>query len=831
MKKNKLIQSLSFAKMDEVRSNIKSHCSGTFQWLFEKDPSKTSSTTFVTWLQSSESIFWITGKPASGKSTLMNFIYRHECLDERLEDWVKDGTLVRAIVFVRRSAQANLLRHGTGVLRSLVSQMLSEEPRLVKVVKSAWSERYPRSDFSTMAEWSWDQLTCAFKSCLHKKPPDVKLFLMIDGLDEFESLNDSDSSQMPKTREEKDDELGTFLSQLLQVEGRDDIKICLASRPIPAVEIRLNRFASIRIHEHTKEDIKVYTDEMLGTKDFDPLWTKFEPDIWNPRGVISQKIQKKAQGVFMWVFVVVRGIRGELLHGFGFHQIEEKVENAPPQLTGPGGLYEQALKDQVPDQHRDEGLRMLYHVKDLREYYLGQCANPLVLAIAERLDGTQEGVFDSIQRALFLLKPKGECTTKLFDHAKSWVSSCTAGLLEFQSPDPEKAHDFGTFTWTHETVREFLENRHARTELMFSQENGKRIKDGESSTRIVFAFFMWDFYQSFVLGDFQTALHKSLALFKLHQQENLPSLQEVESVVRWFIRIVDAIFQMTRYLEPLLQELPHNDPETLEERVLATCYNYEHGMLLISGFYYPSFTTKLRSRPLLDILLKEMEDPTALYRRAFAGIQTVIDGRKYKVLQQMLEELKYESLNLDQTWGQFSIWHRYLNRGLTGYKFEHIDILLAHNADLSGHLTMTFKEAKELERLAASMQRRLICQPQELWGENLDRACSVGFFVASIILHDRTFERKLPRTDRKFPAPSDIDHLMDLHNTISLKDNHLGALLRRNGIHTKIENLEKEATTQHADILANLLAMRHDLLHWIFMLQQHEFPCLRPGEV
>src|SRR5882724_6717351 len=44
----------------------------TFEWIFDNP-----TVGFTSWLQSDEEIFWITGLPGSGKSTLMKLIYDH----------------------------------------------------------------------------------------------------------------------------------------------------------------------------------------------------------------------------------------------------------------------------------------------------------------------------------------------------------------------------------------------------------------------------------------------------------------------------------------------------------------------------------------------------------------------------------------------------------------------------------------------------------------------------------------------------------------------------------------------------------------------------------
>ncbi|KAK8151778.1 hypothetical protein IWX90DRAFT_91185 [Phyllosticta citrichinensis] len=428
----------------------------------------------------------------------MNFIHKHESLEKNLADWVDGGKLVKAIVFIRRSANSHLLRRGTGILRSLLSQMLSEEPQLVKVVKSVCKQNYPHSNFSKMSSWSWDQLLCAFQGCLQLKPPHTKLFLLIDGLDEFEALKDVDDPYIQRSPQEKDYELEQFLYQLLQVDGRPDVKICLASRPIGAVELKLGRFSSLRVHDHTKDDIKIFADTML--ENFHASWEKFETATENPREIISRKIQAKAKGVFMWVFVVAHNVGVELKYCRDVRRLEKEVENSPEELCGPTGLCQEALKNQVPRSHREEGLRMLYHTLDLYTvpdrtagpaypehiFYHPICPSPLVLMIAEdvRWSGGHQNL---LVRELFHLLTSEEQCRNLSETGEFWLKNQTACLLELQSP----INGHNTVGFAHETVREFLEEqRETYSQPITNSTSGNGLTMSESYTRGVVAYFI-----------------------------------------------------------------------------------------------------------------------------------------------------------------------------------------------------------------------------------------------------------------------------------------------------------------------------------------------------
>ncbi|KAH9434703.1 hypothetical protein MCOR02_003668 [Pyricularia oryzae] len=84
---DRFLGSLKFPGMNERRNLIVESHSDTFRWIFDESgldvsPARKESkhehsrtwSSFVDWLQSSKKLYWINGKPGSGKSTLMKFI-------------------------------------------------------------------------------------------------------------------------------------------------------------------------------------------------------------------------------------------------------------------------------------------------------------------------------------------------------------------------------------------------------------------------------------------------------------------------------------------------------------------------------------------------------------------------------------------------------------------------------------------------------------------------------------------------------------------------------------------------------------------------------------
>jgi hypothetical protein len=66
-----VIQELSFAEMKQRQLDIKEAHNETFKWVFTPISSRPSPTHFAEWLEYGDGTFWISGKPGSGKSTLV----------------------------------------------------------------------------------------------------------------------------------------------------------------------------------------------------------------------------------------------------------------------------------------------------------------------------------------------------------------------------------------------------------------------------------------------------------------------------------------------------------------------------------------------------------------------------------------------------------------------------------------------------------------------------------------------------------------------------------------------------------------------------------------
>ena len=135
----RLLDALAFPEMNERRNMIEGRVSdfgNTYRWLFHP-PQEKNHHDFIDWLEADTGLFWVSEKPGSGKSTLMDFIYQnlqvgrsgYDCLKK----WAQPVRLLSFWFF--RPASSILLRSLQGFWRSLCFQILDTDENLLQMVR------------------------------------------------------------------------------------------------------------------------------------------------------------------------------------------------------------------------------------------------------------------------------------------------------------------------------------------------------------------------------------------------------------------------------------------------------------------------------------------------------------------------------------------------------------------------------------------------------------------------------------------------------------------------------------------------------------------------
>ncbi|KAI1413392.1 hypothetical protein F5Y13DRAFT_198678 [Hypoxylon sp. FL1857] len=314
------------------------------------------------------SIFRITGKPGAGKSTLMKFICGNDATSEYLKAWSGQKHLICAKAFFWRlgnDEQKSL----AGLANCLLHQILEAAPALIPIAfPSAWKSDCPNPV-------SFDPNgTQAFELLLRSDGvfEKHKMIFFIDGLDEF------DGHPIKLIRE--------IIGWTKRHPG--DLKICVSSRQLNEFEVGFKDYPWLRIQEWTRDDIKTFVTDRFD--EISDLYTSVDEHDLN---TLAEVIVDKAEGVFIWVRVVLAAIEQGVLNGDEFQDLQEKVAAFPSELKD---LY-QHLFDSIPEYDRQKAFETLIftHYQDthrpqalLRYKFLGDISkNPdfaMELPIAPR---------------------------------------------------------------------------------------------------------------------------------------------------------------------------------------------------------------------------------------------------------------------------------------------------------------------------------------------------------------------------------------------------------------------------------------------------------------
>lgn len=153
-----ILSSLRAPERDRRLEQIQQQLGDTFNWAYDD-----TSVGLSEWLQNGTGIFWINGKPASGKSTLMKYLYQDPRTEELLGagSWQSGARLMKASFFFHHRG-TNTQKSFEGLLRSLVSQLLEQEKTLFFLLYPILVDQYQMeivvSNLGNFEKDIWDLL-------------------------------------------------------------------------------------------------------------------------------------------------------------------------------------------------------------------------------------------------------------------------------------------------------------------------------------------------------------------------------------------------------------------------------------------------------------------------------------------------------------------------------------------------------------------------------------------------------------------------------------------------------------------------------------------------
>ncbi|EJT82156.1 hypothetical protein GGTG_02130 [Gaeumannomyces tritici R3-111a-1] len=304
---SEILKSLHFKQLRERQSDIPTAHKNTFQWMFNDDGGKE----FRTWLGGpSKGTFWITGKAGSGKSTLIKFLLEHPETKRLLEQWATSSAhkplLLVSHFFWSRGGK--LQRAHEGLLRTMLFQILVAHPELIKKV---CPQRF--LPFRCLDSWTFKELRDVFGELAKINSLPSRIFVFVDGLDEFEG------------------EPAEIIDAVREISSCGDIKLCCSSRPWTQFEEAFESAAGrINVHQLTENDIRRYVDDCFGD---DHKYQNLCREAPSEASNLVEAVASRAEGVFFWVFLVVKDLLRGLDHGDSLKIMRQRLDRLPSDLN------------------------------------------------------------------------------------------------------------------------------------------------------------------------------------------------------------------------------------------------------------------------------------------------------------------------------------------------------------------------------------------------------------------------------------------------------------------------------------------------------------------
>jgi len=354
----------------------------TFSWIFDLP-------FFVTWLQEGSGLFWIHGKPGSGKSTLMKLVFQDLRTRQLLHNWQRSSIEVVAGFFFHHRGSA-IQKSFEGLLRSLVVQCLGavQDPYM-KRYGGVWrsyqsitkelayqqglknSAQQPRAlreelqrieeelsnrgrghttgtPFSSQPETiflkdvatsyrdgkysdrSIPRLDRILRQLVDQTTIEMDLVLFLDALDEFDGHLDM---------------LIEFIHSLLQrsAASKTRVKVCMSSRPWEVLKAHFGSYPGFAMQDYTFLDIENYVSQSLSAL----------PNTAIQRLVPA--ILHRANGVFLWVRLAIAALLEASTQFKSPESLEITLRSLPDDLFG---FYETIVK-RIPQQYRRHTFALL----------------------------------------------------------------------------------------------------------------------------------------------------------------------------------------------------------------------------------------------------------------------------------------------------------------------------------------------------------------------------------------------------------------------------------------------------------------------------------------
>ena len=433
--RTRLLSTLWFPEMNDRENRIKEVTEETVEWIFfeptsvreyeiygfDPETAETNSTArdppnqptkFQEWLHSSQPMFWICGKPGSGKSSLMKYLIKNRRTREYLGNW-KPEVIICQFFFIEICVNP-LQRQLRGCLRTLLHQIWHQKPGILDRLLLQMPQLETKH---SEHDWSLEELQ---RVLIHSvKDNDLAFCIFIDGLDEIDA---------------KSEDRDTVIELVKRLADLANVKICVSSRPENIFQQSLGSgdYPFLKTETLNRPGIISYAEKAL---------TRYQPsgsdDLHHFSSVVTALVVKSA-GVFLWIHLATRSVIDGIRNKDGWAVISERTNDLESDLNQ---LYQQMWQRQNlnHERYKKDTARLLWH--SIHADNLILLSPPIVGfgTILAYIMGTHEALRADILRlrtprikkmAQDLVQAE---EARIFTEYEAWLSARSAGLLEIQS--------------------------------------------------------------------------------------------------------------------------------------------------------------------------------------------------------------------------------------------------------------------------------------------------------------------------------------------------------------------------------------------------------------
>ncbi|UKZ81863.1 hypothetical protein TrVFT333_009639 [Trichoderma virens FT-333] len=302
-----IIKSLRAPERDKRLSQIDKRAGHSFEWAFE-DPS----VGLTEWLQKGDGLYWISGRPASGKSTFMKFLYNDKRTKQMLRHWYSKG---------KQHVEANFFFHYRGNLiqKSFEATLTPTEEKIIQDVQDImhrYHEREKIRQFVQNEPWASPKLQQALFEIIHQRSINLEVCLFIDALDEHDGS-----------------------PEFIVDRPWDIFMTAFGDRP------------GFRIHDHTENDIRELCIHIIQTE------CPHSQELLE----LIEEIVKRSNGVFLWAKLVLQDLTKIAVGAPGSDtgNLSSKLQDTLRSLPSDLIEYYRTIVERIPMSFRRERGRII----------------------------------------------------------------------------------------------------------------------------------------------------------------------------------------------------------------------------------------------------------------------------------------------------------------------------------------------------------------------------------------------------------------------------------------------------------------------------------------